>query len=110
MLTILKPILIFILAGFCEIGGGYLVWLWLKNGKSPWLGFLGAIILALYGYVMTLQDASFGKSYAVYGGIFIIMAIIWAWKIDGFKPDKYDLIGAGVTLLGIAIILFMPRN
>jgi small multidrug resistance family-3 protein len=106
----IRAILIFILAGFCEIGGGYLVWLWLKNGKSPWLGFLGSIILALYGYVMTLQDSSFGKSYAVYGGIFIIMAIFWAWKIDGFKPDKYDLIGAGVTLLGIAIILFMPRN
>ena len=107
---IIKPILLFILAGFCEIGGGYLVWLWLKEGKPAWYGILGAIILALYGYVMTLQAVSFGKAYAVYGGIFIVMALLWAWKIDNFKPDKYDIIGSLVSLIGIAIILFMPRK
>lgn len=110
MVAILKPILIFILAGFCEIGGGYLVWLWLKEDKPLIYGILGGIILAFYGYVMTWQEISFGKAYAVYGGIFIVMAILWAWKVDGFKPDKYDIIGAIVSLIGISIILFMPRK
>jgi small multidrug resistance family-3 protein len=110
MLENFKAILIFILAGCCEIGGGYLVWVWLKQDKPLWYGIIGAIILALYGYIMTLQSASFGKSYAVYGGIFIVMALLWAWKIDNFKPDKYDLIGAGIALVGIGIILFMPRR
>ena len=106
----LKPIALFIVAGLCEIGGGYLVWLWFKEGKPMWYAILGATILALYGYVMALQTVSFGKAYAVYGGIFIVMALLWAWKIDNFKPDKYDIIGAIVSLIGISIILFMPRK
>jgi small multidrug resistance family-3 protein len=109
-MAIIKPIALFIIAGLCEIGGGYLVWLWYKEEKPIGYAILGSIILALYGYVMALQTVSFGKAYAVYGGIFIVMALLWAWKIDNFKPDKYDIIGAGVTLLGIAIILFMPRK
>lgn len=107
---LIKSVLFFVLAGFCEIGGGYLVWLWIKQGKPLWYGIAGAIILALYGYVMTLQPSSFGRAYAIYGGIFIVMALLWAWKVDHFKPDKYDIIGAVVTLFGIAIILFMPRK
>jgi small multidrug resistance family-3 protein len=104
----LKIILFFILAGLCEIGGGYL--LWLKEEKPVWYGILGTFVLALYGYVMTLQPSSFGKAYAVYGGIFIVMALLWAWKVDHFKPDKYDIIGAVVTLIGVGIILFFPRK
>ncbi|WP_348797308.1 YnfA family protein [Flavobacterium adhaerens] len=110
MISIIKITVYFILAGLCEIGGGYLVWLWLKEEKSVWYGVTGAIILALYGYVMTLQTSSFGKSYVVYGGIFIVMALLWAWKIDNFKPDKYDWIGTAIILIGIAVILFMPRK
>ena len=106
----MKTIVYFILAGLCEIGGGYLVWLWLKEEKSIWYGISGAIILALYGYVMTLQTFSFGKAYVVYGGVFIVMALIWAWKIDNFKPDKYDLIGTAIIVIGIAVILYMPRK
>lgn len=106
----IKSILFYMVAGLCEIGGGYLVWLWLKEGKPVWFGIVGAIILAVYGYVMTLQPSSFGKAYAIYGGIFIVMAIIWAWKVDHFKPDKYDIIGAAVILIGVSIILFMPRK
>jgi small multidrug resistance family-3 protein len=108
--TMLKTILFFILAGLCEIGGGYLVWLWLKEEKPLWYGILGTIILGLYGYVMTFQPSSFGKAYAVYGGIFIVMALLWAWKIDHFKPDKYDIIGAIITLIGVGVILFFPRK
>ena len=103
-------ILIFIFAGLCEIGGGYLVWLWLRENKPWWFGAIGCIVLILYGVVATLQPANFGRVYAAYGGIFIIMAILWGWKIDGFIPDKYDIIGGIVSLAGMAIIMFAPRN
>ena len=110
MIPYIKTLVFFILAGLCEIGGGYLVWLWLKEEKSIWYGIVGAIILALYGYVMTLQTASFGKSYVVYGGIFIVMALIWAWKIDNFKPDKYDLIGTAIIIVSITKKKNIPRK
>jgi small multidrug resistance family-3 protein len=97
------------LAGICEIGGGYLVWLWLKEGKPLWFGILGGLILALYGIVATLQTASFGRVYATYGGIFIVLSLLWAWKVDNFKPDRYDIIGALVALAGVCLILYAPR-
>ena len=106
----IKSLIFYMLAGLCEIGGGYLVWLWLKDGKPIWYGVTGATILAVYGYIMTLQPSTFGKAYVVYGGIFIVMALVWAWKIDHFKPDKYDVIGAVVVLVGVSIILFMPKK
>jgi small multidrug resistance family-3 protein len=109
-MAIIKSLGIFILAGLCEIGGGYLVWLWLREGKSFWYGITGAIVLALYGVVATLQSASFGRTYASYGGIFIVLALLWAWKVEGFKPDKYDIIGAVIALVGACIIIYMPRN
>jgi len=109
-MTIIKSLGIFILAGLCEIGGGYLIWLWLKEGKPLWYGLSGGAILALYGVVATWQTAGFGRVYATYGGIFIVMALIWAWKIDGFKPDKWDIIGALIALLGVFIIMYMPRK
>ena len=109
-MTILKSLSIFFLAGLCEIGGGYLMWLWLKEGKPVWYGLLGGLILALYGFVATLQTANFGRVYATYGGIFIVMSLIWAYKFDNFVPDKYDLIGAGIALLGVCIIYYAPRH
>jgi small multidrug resistance family-3 protein len=109
-MNIIRSLAIFILAGLFEIGGGYLVWLWLKEGKPIWFGLTGCIILALYGVVATWQTANFGRVYATYGGIFIVMALIWAWKIDGFKPDRYDIIGALIALIGACIIIYAPRN
>ncbi len=109
-MAIIRSLLIFILAGLCEIGGGYLIWLWLKEGKPGWYGIPGAVILAVYGIVATWQTANFGRVYAAYGGIFIVLALLWAWKVDGFKPDRYDIIGAAIALTGAAIIIYMPRN
>jgi small multidrug resistance family-3 protein len=109
-MSIIRSLAIFILAGLCEIGGGYLVWLWLKADKPFWYGILGGFILVLYGVVATWQTASFGRVYATYGGIFIVLALVWAWKIDGFKPDKYDIIGAAIALIGACIIIYMPRK
>jgi small multidrug resistance family-3 protein len=109
-MAIVKSILIFILAGFCEIGGGYLVWLWLKEGKPVWYGLLGGLILIAYGIVATLQPANFGRVYATYGGVFIIMSLLWGWKVDHFTPDRYDMIGAILALIGIFIMFYTPRN
>ena len=109
-MEIIKSLSIFILAGLCEIGGGYLIWLWLKEGKPLWYGIIGAIILIAYGIVATWQTANFGRVYATYGGVFIVLALLWAWKIDGFKPDKWDIIGASIALIGACIIIYMPRN
>lgn len=110
MMFTLKSVLIFILAGIAEIGGGYLVWLWLKQGKPWWVGLLGGCILALYGIIATLQTENFARVYATYGGFFIVMSILWAMKFDNFSPDKYDLIGALVALLGVCIIYYAPRG
>ena len=109
-MAIVKSLLIFILAGLCEIGGGYLVWLWLKEDKPLWYGALGGLILALYGVIATWQTANFGRVYATYGGVFIVLALLWTWKVDGFKPDKYDLIGAIIALIGASIIIYTPRS
>ncbi|WP_094572812.1 YnfA family protein [Mucilaginibacter xinganensis] len=107
-MSIIRSLGIFLLAGICEIGGGYLTWLWLKSDKPIWYGVLGGIILVLYGVGATWQTANFGRVYATYGGIFIVMALLWAWKVEGFKPDKYDIIGTAIALIGACIIIYMP--
>jgi len=106
----LSPLSLYFLAGLCEIGGGYLLWQWLKAGRPLWTGLLGAALLVAYGWVATWQTTSFGKTYAVYGGVFVVMSIAWGWYFDGFKPDRFDIIGGAVCLAGIAIILFWPRT
>lgn len=109
-MTILKSLFIFLVAGLCEIAGGYLVWIWLKEGKPIGYGLMGALILVSYGLVAACQTASFGRVYAAYGGVFIVLALLWAWQVDGFKPDKWDIIGAVIALIGACIIIYMPRN
>lgn len=109
-MVIAKSLLYFVLAGLCEIGGGYLVWLWLREGRSFWLGIVGAVVLILYGVIPTLQPAHFGRVYAAYGGIFIVMAMLWGWKIDKIEPDKIDLIGALIALTGVCVIMYWPRS
>ncbi|BAZ49665.1 hypothetical protein NIES4103_22770 [Nostoc sp. NIES-4103] len=105
----IKSLLYFLWAGLFELGGGYLMWLWLRQDKSVWLGILGGIALALYGAIATLQSANFGRVYAAYGGVFIAMAMLWGWKIDGITPDRYDLIGSCLALISVLIIMFAPR-
>ncbi|MCS5499921.1 YnfA family protein [Lysinibacillus sp. A4] len=103
-------ILLFIFAGIGEIGGGYLIWLWLREGKPFYWGIIGGIALALYGVVATFQSfPTFGRVYAAYGGVFIVLSILWGWGIDGKKPDHLDFIGAGICLIGVIVIL-LPRS
>ncbi|MEH0021035.1 MAG: YnfA family protein [Desulfobacter sp.] len=100
----------FLLAGLFEIGGGYLVWLWLREGKPLGYAVVGAMVLVLYGVIPTLQPASFGRVYAAYGGVFIVLALLWGWKVDGILPDRFDLIGGAFALTGVGIIMYWPRG
>ncbi|RII35698.1 YnfA family protein [Clostridium chromiireducens] len=111
-MEIIKSLFYFILAGVFEIGGGYLIWIWIRDGKSFWYGIVGGVILILYGIIPTLQpsSANFGKVYAAYGGIFIVLSILWGWKIDNITPDKFDLIGGFIALIGVLIIMYAPRS
>jgi small multidrug resistance family-3 protein len=102
-------IALFILAGFLEIGGGYLVWLWLRGGRGVLIGVVGAVLLALYGVVPTLQPAHFGRVYAAYGGVFVVLSLLWGWRIDGHRPDGADVIGAFLCLAGVSVIMYWPR-
>jgi len=97
------------MAGLLEIGGGYLVWQWWRTGRGFLIGALGGLILFLYGIVPTYQPQNFGRVYAAYGGWFVTLSIVWGWGVDGVAPDRYDVIGAAVCLVGVAIIMYAPR-
>lgn len=103
-------IFLFILAGIFEIGGGYLMWLWLREDRGLIFAFSGAIILFLYGVVPTFQRSYFHRIYATYGGIFVVMSLLWGWIFDKIPPDTYDLIGSLVILIGVSIIYYWPRE
>jgi len=107
---ILHSLFFFFLAGLCEIGGGYLVWLWLRENYSWVFGAFGGLVLFLYGVVPTLQTSYFHRIYAAYGGIFIIMALLWGFIFEKVIPDGYDIIGALIASIGVIIIFYYPRK
>jgi small multidrug resistance family-3 protein len=104
-----QSVALFILAGMFEIGGGYLVWQWWRNGANWKWALLGGMILFLYGIVPTYQPAHFGRVYAAYGGWFIVLSIIWGWGVDQIPPDRYDVLGVAICLVGVAVIMYWPR-
>jgi small multidrug resistance family-3 protein len=110
MIDSIKTIGLFVMAALAEIGGAYLIWRWRNMGQSAWLALVGVIALFLYGFIQTAQTFTFGRAFAAYGGIFIAAATLWGWLVDGRTPDRWDLIGAGVCLIGAAIIIWMPRR
>lgn len=106
----LRAYLLFFIAGLAEIGGGYLVWSWLRNGKPLWVGIVGGMILFLYGVVATRQEfSSFGKVYAAYGGVFIVMSLLWGWVVAKSVPTLSEWGGAGICLLGVTVMLLGPK-
>lgn len=107
----LRSVALFVLAGLAEIGGGYLMWLWLRENRSAWLGLLGASILVLYGVLPTLQPEAFNfaRTYAAYGGLFIGLSLLWGKVVDGHAPDTPNLVGAALALVGAAVIAYWPR-
>ena len=111
MVSIIIAMMLFIFAGVAEIGGGYLIWLWLREGKPVYWGIAGGIALALYGVIAAFQSfPSFGRVYAAYGGVFVVLSVLWGWGVDKKTPDLYDWVGAAICILGAAIILFAPRQ
>lgn len=108
-MTVTRSVLLFLIAGLCEIGGGYLVWQWWRNGAAWAVGLAGALVLVLYGIVPTYQPASFGRAYAAYGGWFVVLSVLWGWAIDGVPPDRWDGLGALICLVGVAVIMYAPR-
>ena len=98
-MTFAKAFALFVLAGLAEIGGGYLVWQWLRENKGLVFGVIGGAILFLYGVIPTFQsEAAFDRVYAAYGGIFIMLSILWGIVFDHWRPDRFDLIGVGVMM------------
>lgn len=108
-MLIARSVLLFLVAGLCEIGGGYLVWQWWRKGAHWWMGAAGAGVLFLYGIVPTYQPTHFGRVYAAYGGWFVVLSLLWGWALDGTRPDRFDLIGGLFCLAGVAIIMYGPR-
>jgi len=107
----LRSVALFVLAALLEIGGAWLVWQGLREHRGwAWVG-VGMVSLALYGVVATLQpDAPFGRVLAAYGGVFIAGSLLWAAVADGFRPDRWDVAGALVCLVGVALIMYAPRS
>jgi small multidrug resistance family-3 protein len=106
-----RSIALFIAAAVAEIGGAYLMWQAIKEDRGLLFALAGAAALAGYGAVAALQpDAHFGRVLAAYGGVFIIGSLLWGMVFDGFRPDRYDIVGAAVCLVGVAVIMYAPRG
>lgn len=110
-MTILKSVLLFGVAALLEIGGAWMIWQGVRENRGwLWIG-AGAIALGLYGFVATLQpDANFGRILAAYGGVFVAGSLLWGVFVDGFRPDRWDVAGATVALVGVALIMYGPRS
>ncbi|MBF6172293.1 YnfA family protein [Nocardia blacklockiae] len=109
-MTVARSILLFVLAAMAEIGGAWLVWQGVREHRGwTWIG-AGIIALGVYGFVATLQpDANFGRILAAYGGVFVAGSLLWGVVADGFRPDRWDITGAALCLLGVAVIMYAPR-
>lgn len=106
----MSTLLLFIATALAEITGCYLPWRWLRSDGSPWLLLPAAASLALFAWLLTLHPAASGRVYAAYGGVYIAVALGWLWAVDGVRPTRWDLLGAGLCLCGMAVIMFAPRG
>jgi small multidrug resistance family-3 protein len=110
-MSVLRSVPLFLLAALAEIGGAWLVWQGVREHRGLW--FIGAGIAALgaYGFVATLQpDPNFGRILAAYGGVFVAGSLAWGMLVDGYRPDRFDVIGAAFCLVGVAVIMYAPRS
>lgn len=109
-MTVLRSVLLFIVAALAEIGGAWLVWQGVREQRGlVWIG-AGVLALGAYGFVATLQpDPNFGRILAAYGGVFVAGSLAWGMVVDGFRPDRFDVLGATVCLAGVAVIMYAPR-
>ncbi|AFC86668.1 YnfA family protein [Frateuria aurantia] len=105
----MKTLALFVATALAEIIGCYLPWLWLKEHRSAWLLLPAAISLALFAWLLTLHPSAAGRVYAAYGGVYITVAIVWLWLVDGIRPTPWDIAGVMVALTGMGLIMFQPR-
>lgn len=105
----MKTLLLFIATALAEILGCYLPWLWLRKGGSAWLLLPAAASLALFVWLLSLHPTAAGRVYAAYGGVYVSVALLWLWWVDAVRPTRWDLLGAALCLLGMAVIMFSPR-
>ena len=110
-MTVGRSVVLFLLAALAEIGGAWLVWQGVREHRGLlWVG-AGMIALGLYGLAATLQaDPHFGRVLAAYGGVFVAGSLVWGMVVDGFRPDRWDLTGAALCLLGVVVIMYAPRG
>lgn len=107
----MTSLLAFVGAALAEIAGCFAFWAWLRLGKPALWLLPGIASLALFAFLLTLAESdTAGRAYAAYGGIYIAAALLWLWGFEGHRPDRWDLIGAAVCLLGSGLILFAPRG
>lgn len=107
-MAVLQTLGLFVITALAEIIGCYLPWLYLKKQGSPWLLLPAAVSLALFAWLLTLHPAASGRVYAAYGGVYISVALGWLWAVDGIRPDRWDFLGVGLALSGMAVIMFAP--
>ncbi len=110
MLEPIRIVGLFVLAALCEVSGAYLVWQWQRTGKPVLFALFGIIALFIYSLIQTTQAFGFGRTFAAYGGIFILVALLWGWLVDKQIPDRWDWLGITVCLVGVAIMLAAPRS
>jgi small multidrug resistance family-3 protein len=110
-MTVARSVALFVLAALAEIGGAWLVWQGVRQQRGvAWIG-AGIVALGAYGFVATLQpDPHFGRILAAYGGVFVAGSLVWGMVLDGFRPDRFDYLGAGLCLLGVAVTMYAPRS
>jgi small multidrug resistance family-3 protein len=107
----MKSIAAYVGAAFLEIGGCFAVWAWLRLGASPWWLVPGMLALAAFAWLLTLIEVdAAGRAYAAYGGIYIAATLVWLWLVEGTRPDRWDMTGVAICLVGAAIILFAPHR
>lgn len=110
MLETLRVSVLFVLTAVAEIVGCYLPWLVLVQGRPPWLLMPAALALALFAWLLTLHPQAAGRTYAAYGGVYVVVALLWLWRVDGVAPTRWDILGGTICLLGMALIAFQPRT
>jgi small multidrug resistance family-3 protein len=110
-MTVSRSIALFVLAAVAEIGGAWLIWQGLREHRgAAWIG-AGVVALGLYGFVATFQpEPNFGRILAAYGGVFVVGSLLWGVLVDRFRPDRYDLLGAAICLVGVTVIMYGPRG
>ena len=105
-----QTIALFIITAMAEITGCYLPYLWLRQGGSVWLLLPATLSLMLFVWLLSLHPSAASRVYAAYGAIYVTVALGWLWAVDGIRPSLWDVLGVAVTLVGMAIILFAPRQ